>query len=87
MSLKIFLDSQPKGYAADLSRKLGFSESYLSQMKSGKVIPNPKLAIKIEGLTGVPRNQLRPDDWQDQWPEYVPPAQPASPTPTGLHHA
>ncbi|EOU1312217.1 transcriptional regulator [Klebsiella quasipneumoniae] len=53
---------------------MGISKSYLSQMAAGKVAVSPARCIEIEKATGrmVTRADMRPDDWQKIWPEYMP---------------
>lgn len=70
MNLKTYL-SKKRGTAALLAESLGVSRSYLSQMASSRVPISPSRAVDIEKAThGVVRRQdLRPADWAEIWPE------------------
>lgn len=71
MQLKNYLESLERGGAARLARALGISPSYLSQLASGEAPISPARCVKIEKeLDGaVTRQEMRPADWQDIWPE------------------
>lgn len=62
-----------RGRAAMLSRAVGQSSAYLSQMSSGIRPVRPDVAVLIERATGrqVMRWDLRPDDWHRIWPELI----------------
>jgi len=47
--------------------------SFLSQMASGLAAINTARCVSIEQATNgaVTRQELRPDDWQDIWPELI----------------
>lgn len=62
-----------RGNASRLAAGLGQSQSYLSQLSSGHRKASPSRAVKIESLTGgkVTRQDMRPEDWRDIWPELV----------------
>lgn len=60
-----------RGRAAALARQLGISQAFMSDMASGeKPIPLQHMPA-IERFTGgaVTRQQMRPADWADIWPE------------------
>jgi DNA-binding transcriptional regulator YdaS (Cro superfamily) len=63
MTLREYFDSQPRGAKADLSKKLGITRTWMSQIISGRRVPSPELAREIEALTlgAVTRRDLRPD--------------------------
>lgn len=46
------------GSLSRLARKLGISQSYLSEIRHGKKTPTLELAITIAELTGVPLKSL-----------------------------
>lgn len=79
-----------------LAIALGVAPVNVSQWLSaasvkGRPVP-PKQCVRIEALTGgvVSRRALRPDDWQDIWPELADMAcaQPATnPVMQGVAHA
>ena len=74
MHLSDYLGSQERGRAKQLAEAMGVSKSYLSQMATGKVAVSPARCIEIEIATNklVTRADMRPDDWQKIWPEFVP---------------
>ena len=58
---------------SELAKAIGFAPSFVNQWVSGKR-PIPVVAcVAIERVTGgkVTRQELRPDDWMDIWPELV----------------
>lgn len=73
--LEAFINSQPRGYAAQLAQRMDISKSMLSQLKSGKSPISPWRALALErGTDGAfTRNLGRPDDWREHWPEFIPP--------------
>lgn len=44
-----------------LADKLGTSEGYLHDIESGRRKPSLEFAVRIEQVTGIPRQELRPD--------------------------
>lgn len=71
MNLKTYITSE-RGRAVLLASELvGVSLSYLSQMASGKAPISPKRCVEIERATKgvVTRQDLKPDEWRDIWPE------------------
>jgi transcriptional regulator with XRE-family HTH domain len=49
------------------ARELGISESFLSEILSGKAVPSKKLALHISKKTGIPvLNLLYPQGVQDE---------------------
>lgn len=78
MDLKTFLSGLPRGSHADFASRVGIDRVYLSQIASRKggertFVPSPALAVRIEQASGgqVTRPELRPQDWQEIWPELV----------------
>lgn len=71
MELKPYLESLPRGGAKDLADRLGISQSFLSQMASGKAPISPERAVLIETETEgyVTRQDIYPGRWQLIWPE------------------
>lgn len=63
--------SSARGNSASLSKSIVISMSYLSQMASGEAAISPQRCVLIERATNgqVTRQELRPNDWQDIWPE------------------
>lgn len=56
---------------ADFARRIGVSAAVVYQWSVGMRPVAPKYCPAIEGETGgkVTRQELRPDDWQQLWPE------------------
>lgn len=71
MNLKTYLSTLERGGASRLAEALGVSISFLSQMASGAAPISPARCVAIEQATSgaVTRKDLRPDDWQQIWPE------------------
>ncbi|WP_186239475.1 transcriptional regulator [Burkholderia gladioli] len=75
MNLKEFISTCERGTAKRLAEFLDVSASYLSQMASGESPISEKRCVLIENFFEgrISRRDLRPDDWQDIWPELVEP--------------
>jgi DNA-binding transcriptional regulator YdaS (Cro superfamily) len=73
VDLLTFIKSE-RGNASRLAASIGVSLSHLSQMSTGTTAISPKRCVQIEEATGggVTRQDLRPDDWVDIWPELRP---------------
>lgn len=71
MDLKTYFRTGERGTAKKLAEDLGISSSYLSQLASGLAPLSPKVCVSIERFTSgaVTRQDLRPKDWRDLWPE------------------
>jgi DNA-binding transcriptional regulator YdaS (Cro superfamily) len=61
------------GSQAALARILRVTPAYIHQLVKGSRPIPPEKCVAIERATGgaVTRRDLRPDDWQDIWPELV----------------
>ena len=61
------------GKQSDIAKKIGVSCSYLNQMVTGHRPIPVEYCARIEFATdgAVTRKELRPDDWQEIWPELV----------------
>ena len=72
MKLSDYLAGE-RGRAARLSRSVGQSSAYLSQMAAGLRPVRPDVAVAIEQATRreVTRWDLRPVDWHRIWPELI----------------
>lgn len=55
-----------------LAEKLKVAPAFVYQWLRGIRPVPPKYCVKIETLTGVVRQRLRPDDYADYWPELAP---------------
>jgi len=71
MELTAYLSSTGAPSAADFARRLGTAPSVVSQWRTGARPVPIKSCVAIERVTagGVSRRDLRPDDWQEIWPE------------------
>jgi DNA-binding transcriptional regulator YdaS (Cro superfamily) len=72
MSLILYLSSH-RGRAVELACGLGLSTSFIWQIAKGKRPAPAERCAEIERLSGgeVSRQELRPDDWAQIWPELV----------------
>jgi DNA-binding transcriptional regulator YdaS (Cro superfamily) len=70
MDIKTYISSA-RGNSVLLSKNLGVSMSFLSQMASGAATISIPRCVAIEQATNgkVTRKDLRPDDWHLIWPE------------------
>ena len=78
---------EKRGRAADLAASLGVPRSFVTKMAAGdRPVPIAHMAL-IERITegAVTRPMLRPDDWQDIWPELA--ESEPKPTPDPAHQA
>ncbi|WP_428719122.1 transcriptional regulator [Undibacterium curvum] len=58
---------------AELAAFLGITPGAINQW-AREIRPVPaRFCVRIEEKTGVTRDRLRPDDWQDYWPDYEKP--------------
>lgn len=71
MDLKTYLSELDRGGKSKFADSIGISISYLSQLSSGLASISPARCTSIEKATDgkVTRRDLRPDDWQEIWPE------------------
>ena len=71
MKLAEYLES--RGAQAELARALNVSPVLVHQWATTRPVPIPRV-LSIEKATNgeVTRQDLRPDDWQDIWPDYIP---------------
>ena len=73
------------GGTTTVARLLGIKPPSVHEWRS-KGIPSDRLiqlGAEIEGKAGIPRWDLRPDDWHRIWPELIgADGAPAVPTPT-----
>ncbi len=73
MNLKSYLEQLERGGVKSLADSIEVSSSFLSQMASGRCKISPARCVLIESATNgiVSRQELRPDDWMNIWPELV----------------
>ena len=57
-----------------LATSIGCGQSAVSNWRARGTYPDPVFCVRIERLYDVPRQELRPTDWQDIWPELAPPS-------------
>ena len=56
----------------EIAEPLGISEQYLYQILRGDGIASPALARRLNAAEpSLALQSLRPDDWQDIWPELL----------------
>ena len=70
MELKTWLESE-RGRSMALAKSIGVPPSFVSNWVSGKKGIPFERCTQIERATAgaVTRKDLRPDDWQEHWPE------------------
>ena len=75
MELKTYLDREGRGSASGLAREINAVPSLISQWASGDRQVPVNRCVDIERATNgaVTRQDLRPDDWRDIWPELAEP--------------
>lgn len=61
---------QTAGGVGALASKIGVGQSVVSNWRARGAVP-PEHCAAIHGATGVPRWDLRPDDWHRIWPELI----------------
>lgn len=61
------------GGVSKLAQLIGVRQSVISNWRARGTLIEPLLCARIERVTkgAVTRQQLRPDDWQEIWPELV----------------
>lgn len=74
MKLSIWLKEQ-YGRGKMLSAAIGVPQSFVAKMAKGEKQVPVERCVSIERATNgaVTRSDLRPDDWQDIWPELAAP--------------
>lgn len=70
--LRAYLNSLPKRGSLAFAKECGVNPIYLNQLANGRRQVSAVLCCAIERITNgaVTRQALRPDDWQDIWPEF-----------------
>jgi DNA-binding transcriptional regulator YdaS (Cro superfamily) len=70
--LRIYLNSLTPEQQSSFATSVETSIGYLRKAISGGQLLNPATCVKIENNSNlaVTRKDLRPDDWQDIWPEF-----------------
>jgi len=63
MTLQDYFKDKKRGAKDALSKELGISRTWMSQLIQGRQVCSPELAVEIERLTvgAVTRKDLRPD--------------------------
>ena len=57
------------GGVGRLAVAIGVGQSVISNWRARGTKPDPVHCVAIERFTAVSRQDLRPDDWQQIWPE------------------
>ncbi len=78
MDLRTYTDKLPHGEMAKFAARCGITPIYLSQLaaKQDGRVPSPKLCnVMVRASSGaLTRQELRPDDYWEQWPDLPAPA-------------
>lgn len=76
MNLSEYISQQGRGSIGALAFKIGAHQPDVSRWASGKRPVPEKMAVAIETATAgtVTRRDLRPDAWQQIWPELAQPS-------------
>jgi DNA-binding transcriptional regulator YdaS (Cro superfamily) len=71
MNLHEYISKKGRGSIGELADQIGAHRPDVSRWASGKRVVPEKSAVAIEVATqgAVSRRDLRPNDWQDIWPE------------------
>ena len=74
MNLSDYIKTQPRGSLLSLAKEIVAHPPDVSNWASGNRPVPIHHAVAIERVTAgkVTRQDLRPDDWMDIWPELVP---------------
>jgi DNA-binding transcriptional regulator YdaS (Cro superfamily) len=79
MDLRTYTDGLPHGGMADFARRCDISPIYLSQLaaRQDNRVPSVKLCnVMVRESAGVlTREELRPDDYWEHWPDLPAPVQ------------
>ncbi len=70
-----YLKALPAGGANAFAERCGVTFRHLQNITYGDRMASAALALAIERESGgaVSRQELRPDDWRDYWPDLPPP--------------
>lgn len=84
MKLSDWLQAQ-RGRGSELAQAVGVAQPLISRIAAGEKAAPIGRCLSIERATGgaVTRQDLRPDDWRDIWPELATP-QPTEPAAAGV---
>ena len=87
MDLRTYLKKAGHGASRRMAQALGAYASDISNWAAGRRKPGVAVCVAIELHTNgaVTRRDLRPDDWQDIWPELA--ESEPKPTPAPAHQA
>lgn len=71
MQFKTYFFSLSKQERADFAKKVGTSPGHLTNFSYGYTPLDPKVCVAIEreSFRVVTRQELKPNDWQEIWPE------------------
>ena len=63
---------------SEFARRISVTPGMVFQLARGDLLPSEKLSVRIELATGgaLKRQDLRPNDWAEIWPELNAPSQP-----------
>lgn len=82
-----YLNSLPVAEQSSFAQRCGTTVGYLRKAASVGQLFNPATCVRLEMESGgvITRRMLRPDDWQDIWPELA--ESEPKPTPAPAHQA
>jgi DNA-binding transcriptional regulator YdaS (Cro superfamily) len=91
MKLSEYVRQMPRGKGTALAQALKVSQPTVSDWSTGKKPVPVERCAQLERATGgvVTRKDLRPDDWQEIWPELAgdtPITTTTEPATAGDHH-
>jgi DNA-binding transcriptional regulator YdaS (Cro superfamily) len=78
MDLKSFMAGLDTAQRKELADACDTSTGHLQNVMYGYRTCAPELAVRLERITvgAITRKDMRPDDWQDIWPELAAPIAP-----------
>lgn len=73
MELNQYISAKGRGAVSRLAQEIGAHIPDVSRWASKQRPVPEKFAVAVERATGgaVTRKELRPDDWQEIWPELI----------------
>ena len=68
-----YIERLPKGHKTRLAAAMKVTAACISKIASGQIRISPAIAVRLEQITNgeLNRKNLRPDDWEQIWPELI----------------